>query len=494
MMQPMLNGACTRPIDWSVLYQLLQLGKYEQAADFLAEAQWVSEAASNPLAADAAASIRQICLACCQCRAEVEWHQQASQTAEQREQQLRNHAQVMLDRVSPDWFRGQASSPFNKITARPTSVVPLPSIESNRHMGLGQRIQNLFMWGKRAFRLVTQGSALLYTEIPVLPILPVMHEPGQNGAKVTFVSAEQSALADTCMVDAIQEAEVVWRALEQDAADSDVDRQDGVAPAPVETVGVQGPPALTIYCLGPFRLYQDDQPVEEWSSSKGQAIFKYLIMHRARPIAKEVLMELFWPEAAPDAARNNLNVAIYGLRRALRSGRADFSHVVFQNDCYLLNPELRLWVDVEEFSQHYTAGQRLEQSGEQAQAVHEYRAAEALYLGEFLAEDRYEDWPLTQRQQVQDDYLRLLDRLSQYYLDKQNYDLCAMMCDKLLAVDPCREETQRRLMRCYSRQGHLHLALRQYHLCVETLARELDVGPSTPTEELYAKIRRRKPI
>src|SRR3954465_10918715 len=99
MMQQILNGACAHLIDWSVLYQRLRLGEYEQAADLFYEAQRAGEAAGNTVIADAAATIRQICLACDQYRAEAEWHRQAGQTAEQRETQLRSHAQVILDRV-----------------------------------------------------------------------------------------------------------------------------------------------------------------------------------------------------------------------------------------------------------------------------------------------------------------------------------------------------------------------------------------------------------
>lgn len=87
-------------------------------------------------------------------------------------------------------------------------------------------------------------------------------------------------------------------------------------------------PSLVIYCLGPFRAYQDDQPVTDWPSSKGKSIFKYLITHREHPVAKDILMELFWPGSSPDSARNNLNVAIYGLRQALRKVRPSFSHVL----------------------------------------------------------------------------------------------------------------------------------------------------------------------
>jgi hypothetical protein len=43
-------------------------------------------------------------------------------------------------------------------------------------------------------------------------------------------------------------------------------------------------------------------------------------------------------------------------------------------------------------------------------------------------------------------------------------------------------------MRCYSRQGQPYLALRQYHLCVETLQAELEVSPMDETLDLYRRI------
>jgi LuxR family maltose regulon positive regulatory protein len=206
-------------------------------------------------------------------------------------------------------------------------------------------------------------------------------------------------------------------------------------------------------------------------------------------------MEVFWPGAHPDSARNNLNVALYGLRQALRRGRqAPFSHIVFQDDCYLLNPDLQIWVDFEAFVEHLETARALEQCGELAAAMREYRAAEALYQSEFLEDDRYEDWLNPQRQSLQNRYLSLLDRLGRHYFDQEDYAACAMMYGKLLAVDPCREEAYRCLMRCYSRQEQHYLALRQYHLCVERLKEELDVAPAPSTVQLYERIRRRESV
>jgi DNA-binding SARP family transcriptional activator len=253
-------------------------------------------------------------------------------------------------------------------------------------------------------------------------------------------------------------------------------------------------PSLTVYCLGLFRVYQDEKPIEQWPSGKGKLIFKYLLTHRQQPIGKEVLMDQFWPEATPDAARNNLNVAIYGLRQALRNGYEQFSHVLFQDDHYLLNPELPIWVDYEAFLELWQTAQIHEKQGDWSQAIRDYNAAASLYQGEFLAEDRYEEWLLPQRQQIEDAYLNLLDKLSHYHFQNEGYAACIEACRHILAVEACRESTHRRLMRCYCRQGQYYLGLRQYHQCVEALYNELEVTPSPQTTHLYEQIRHHEPV
>ena len=253
-------------------------------------------------------------------------------------------------------------------------------------------------------------------------------------------------------------------------------------------------PSLVVHCLGPFQMYSDNKPIERWPSNKGKSIFKYLVNNRERPVAKEVLMDLFWPEADPDSARNNLNVAIYGLRQAFRNGDTDFSHVLYQNEHYLLNPELQIWLDVEEFMTRFQNGQRLWREGHVIEAVREFHAAEALYQGEFLEEDRYEEWLMPLRQQLTGNYLELLERLSQYYFDKEEYTSCITICRSMLSIDTCLEETHCRLMCCHYRQGQQHLSLRQYHQCVRALKEELEVAPGPKTEELYEKIRHHEAI
>lgn len=237
---------------------------------------------------------------------------------------------------------------------------------------------------------------------------------------------------------------------------------------------------MAVHCLGGFDVYQDDRVLGHWPNRRPKAIFQYLVAHRPRPVPKEVLMDLFWPHSGAGAARNNLNVAVYALRRRLRRHAADFSHVLFQDECYLLNPGLDLWVDMEEFD-------RLVASDSMA----DLQAAEALYEGDLFADDPYEDWMMPRRRELQDAFLGVLDRLRDRYLALGDLPSAGEVCKKMLAVDSCREDVHRELMRYYVRQGHHHLALRQYHACQSALREELNTGPSEETAQLHEQIRRR---
>jgi DNA-binding SARP family transcriptional activator len=416
---------------WRLAYELLQSGQYERLAGLLGEAQADSGQTDDASRAQILAAARRICLACSQCQAETTWLQQAHQAAGQRERELRGQLQAILDLIC-----GHQTSETQEKQGRPSPIPP------------------------------TDGMSLPEPDILESPQPPGLQQ--QTGRRPGQGPDSRSAKPETPVV-----------------------RAKALAPAPVESArqAKPGTPSLAVYCLGPFRVYQDDQPVTNWPSGKGKAIFKYLIAHRGRPSPKDILMDLFWRDADPEAARNNLNVAIYGLRQAMRAARPDFSHVLFQDDHYLLNPAMGVWVDVEEFVQRYETGQTLERKDRLAEAVQEYEAAEGLYQGDLFEEDLYQDWLIPRREGLKDTYLVILSRLSRYHLKEKRYATSIHLCRKILAEDNCREDAHRCLMRCYSRQGQRNLALRQYHLCVETLARMLDIPPTPETLALYQQIR-----
>ena len=243
--------------------------------------------------------------------------------------------------------------------------------------------------------------------------------------------------------------------------------------------------SIIVYCLGSFRVYQDDKEVAEWNSYKARDIFKYLLAHPNKSIAKDILIETFWPETDPKAGRRNLHQAIYSLRQTLRGDQPEFHHIWFENDTYFLNPDMDLWLDFQEFERCINTGRQFEKAGRHDEAIQQYATAEQLYQGDFLQDDLYEDWPILQREFLLNTYMNLVERLSTLYINNHQFASVVPICQKVITKDRTHETAHRLLMQCYTSQGLRHLAVRQYQTCIKALREELDISPSEETIALY---------
>jgi DNA-binding SARP family transcriptional activator len=199
-------------------------------------------------------------------------------------------------------------------------------------------------------------------------------------------------------------------------------------------------------------------------------------------------METFWPDADPSDTRRNLHQAIYSLRQSLRQEQPDLQPILYKQDTYLLNPEMVIWLDFEEFENHANRGRRLEAAGQVAPAMEEYSIAVSLYQGGLLDEDLYEDWVASPRERLRQLYLDVANRLSDHYLRQKEYSASITLSQNILTYDNCNEEAYRCLMKSYFAQGQRHLAVRQYLTCVQTLHDELALEPSEDTVAVYWSI------
>jgi DNA-binding SARP family transcriptional activator len=253
------------------------------------------------------------------------------------------------------------------------------------------------------------------------------------------------------------------------------------------------PAELAVHLLGPLCAAVDDVPIVDWPSSRSRSLFGYLLTHREPWPLRELLMEVFWPESPPEASRNSLNVAIHGLRRTLRNVTVE-PVILHSGGTYGIHPDLRVWLDVEEFESRVDNGRRCEDTGDADLATREYESADGLYRGDFLAEDPYEEWAALTRDHLRLAHLDVLSRLSNLHFSAGRYAACAALCRRIVESDPCCEDAHRRLMRCYSRQGQPHLALMQYQACARALAAELGVDAGPATASLHDQIRRHEPV
>jgi DNA-binding SARP family transcriptional activator len=248
---------------------------------------------------------------------------------------------------------------------------------------------------------------------------------------------------------------------------------------------------LTVRMLGSLVVTLNGTVVDTESSRRTRQLLAYLLLHRRVAVPRDVLMDTFWPAASPEAARNNLHVALSGVRQALRAA-SPVSLLQRRHDTYRLDSDL-VWLDVEEFEQRCAEGRRADRAGDMAAAARCYAAADRLYEGDVLAEDPYLDWASQQREALRLEFLNVQRRLVELYSAAGDHDSAVMVARRALVIDPYDEALHRRLMLAFHDLGQLHLALAQYQRCADLLWQAFRVRPSPQTVRLNERLRRHEP-
>jgi len=199
-------------------------------------------------------------------------------------------------------------------------------------------------------------------------------------------------------------------------------------------------------------------------------------------------MELLWPGHSPESARNNLNVAIYALRRALCRIAAGPNVVIHRDGCYLLNPSLDVVTDRDAFLAELASGGLALADGDLTAGTSAFEAAVALYRGPLFDDDLTGEWFLPERRLLEERALEAHERLATLRIERGEPAVALRSAQAALGLDPCRESAHRLVMRAYASLHQTQSVARQYRLCVQELASQLGLGPAPETTQLYQQL------
>ena len=144
-------------------------------------------------------------------------------------------------------------------------------------------------------------------------------------------------------------------------------------------------------------------PDDAWRLRRAKSLVKLLALTPERRLHRDQVTEVLWPGGDP--ADNALHQVLYTARRALGGADESGLRLALRDDVVTLAGD-DLWVDVEVFERAAAAAR-----AEPSLAAH--AAALALYTGELLPEDRYEDWTGARRESLRETHLGLLVELSE---------------------------------------------------------------------------------
>jgi DNA-binding SARP family transcriptional activator len=240
---------------------------------------------------------------------------------------------------------------------------------------------------------------------------------------------------------------------------------------------------LRISLLGGFAVAVGTNcvPAVEWRRRKPAALLKILALDTGNRVHRERVMDALWPDLEPAAAGANLRKALHQARSALDGVSSGAGRLIeFQSDLLALAPE-GLIVDIASFRSALAKARR---SGGHA----DYRLALAMYAGDLLPEDPYEEWTLEARRELRIEYVEGLSEFCSVLEAAGDVEGAIDAGRALVAADPVREESHALLIQLYGLAGRRVDALRQYDALTETLDRELGVEPSARVQHLREEI------
>ena len=233
---------------------------------------------------------------------------------------------------------------------------------------------------------------------------------------------------------------------------------------------------VRVQLLGPISVEVDGHPVTGFRSLKTLALLAYLVAER-RPVARNYLATLFWPDAATAVGRGHLRRALHDLVQKLPGALwLDYHTAQF-------NPALFAYTDLAQLDQQAFAED--ETSLEPTTSLGRGQFLEGVELPDCPV---FETWLLVEREAWNHKVSELLEgRLSRRFATGQ-FQQALEIGWQLLRLSPWNEDYYRRQMLLLVRLGQFGQAIGVYQRYQRLLARELGLEPSAEIEELHARI------
>jgi DNA-binding SARP family transcriptional activator len=229
------------------------------------------------------------------------------------------------------------------------------------------------------------------------------------------------------------------------------------------TAALGGTPRFRISTLGRFVVERDGEQVDgsAWQSRKARELLKILVSASGRPVPRERLIDLLWPDECGERLTNRLAVATATLRRVLDPDRVEpASHVVLGADETLALDLRHVEVDVLGFVRDARVGLALLRDGSAEAAHASLSCAVAGYVGDYLPENLYDDWSAPLREQARDVLLLSLRGLTRLAEQSHDTDEVLRFARRAIEVDPYEAWAHQAVIRACTGAGRRGAAAR----------------------------------
>jgi two-component SAPR family response regulator/tetratricopeptide (TPR) repeat protein len=236
---------------------------------------------------------------------------------------------------------------------------------------------------------------------------------------------------------------------------------------------------IEVGTFGELRVSVDGVELQQnvWGRKKARDLFKFLLLHHRRTVTLDEIMEKLWHGASDRSTELVVMNSVSRIRRALEPGRNPrdrHSVLTSSNRTYRLDLGEEAEIDFVRFKELIVLARRSDTATERY--LH-YQSAVDLYVDDFLKEDLFEEWTISERELLKDACLEALEFIAGEELRTERYDDAAMTARRIIASDSTSERGYEILLRSLASRGRMTDLRNAVAECIRSYSNELGISP-----------------
>ncbi|OWR30706.1 hypothetical protein CDO73_08905 [Saccharibacillus sp. O23] len=285
------------------------------------------------------------------------------------------------------------------------------------------------------------------------------------------VTAERLNRSISRIKQRIEESAVGARETEAEAENAEADVQ----------VRSAAEPRLTVRLFGGFSVHGGDgtEGPLKLRTPKTEELLAFLLYNRST--TRDVLIDTLWKDLGPQKASTNLNSTLYYVRRAIGDGGDN--PIILKDRSSMRVDREAIDCDLYEFEELF---RQMRRTPEHRHDPERFERMDALYAGELL-KDRHYEWAFARARQLEMDFIAMLDTAARYHAKIEQPLRALYYFERILQLDPIREDVYREIILLYLSLGRKSDAKRQYRTLEKALDEELGSKPSAEIERMIRK-------
>jgi len=225
------------------------------------------------------------------------------------------------------------------------------------------------------------------------------------------------------------------------------------------------------------RYNQRHLELSDWQTREARDLFLFLL--QSKPLTKEQIALVFWPDISPARLKMRFKINIYRIRKAVGQDT-----ILFEDERYHFNKAIHYLWDREKLDELFD---KLRHTTETIDRRKLLEQVAALVKGPYLA-NLDAEWAIAEQLKYQELHRDAMLELAHIYLQEGRTQECLTTARMILQFDPLLEPAHRLIIQTYATlhdPAGMTLQYRQYE---QALDKELGLEPSSEISNLYEQL------